>query len=336
MSAITNRRWLLAERPKGPLQESHFKQDSVELDDLVPGDIRVKLKCLSFDPTQRMWIQMDTYLPAVAIGDVVRALGAGEVVESKNESYPVGTLVQGTLGWQEFYQGPPVTETGPLSTIPPGVSPEDALGRYGMTSVTAWFGVQEILKPKPGETAVISGAAGATGSVAGQILKAQGVHVIGIAGGPEKVNWVTETAGFDACIDYKSEAVGQRIKALAPKGVNLVFENVGGAILDASLAHLAMHARIALCGGISDYDTGKNTGIKNYLNITVNRARLEGFIVMDYYPRIKEAFEGIGALEAQGKLHFAVDMQEGFENIPTTLKRLFEGKNFGKQLLKIS
>ena len=336
MSTLTNRRWLLAKRPDGPLEQDHFQLDTQELAELGPDEIRVRVCYLSFDPTQRVWIQQESYLPIVEIGDVVRAFGVGQVVASNHADYKVGQLVQGLLGWQDYYQGSPTTVAGPIGVLPKGVSPEMALGMMGMTSITAWFGVHDVLKPKAGEVAVVSGAAGATGSAAGQILKAAGLEVIGIAGGPEKTRWVVETAGFDHCIDYKSEDVKQRIRELAPKGVKRVFENVGGDILDASLANLATGAVIAFCGAISEYDSDKEiSGPKNYMNLVVCRARIQGFLVLDYYARANEAIAGLTDLVAKGQLTCELDIQEGFENIPSTLMRLFSGKNFGKQLLRI-
>lgn len=331
-----NRRWVLARRPEGRLKDSDFARADVQLPDLGPDEVRVRVTHLSFDPTQRIWISADSYLPAVPIGAVVRASGVGQVVASNRPDLKPGQLVQGAFGWQDYVQSPGMTELGPITPLPPGLTAEQALGVMGLTSVTAWFGVHDILKPQAGEVAVVSGAAGATGSAAGQILKAAGARVIGIAGGPDKTRWVKEVAKFDDCIDYKNEDVSARIGALAPQGVNMVFENVGGGILDASLEHLALRARIALCGGISSYDTGEIQGLKNYMSLVIQRAKMEGFLVLDYFPRLMEAVQGIGALVAQGKLKVEVDVQQGFENIPSTLRRLFDGGNRGKQLLKLA
>ena len=192
-------------------------------------------------------------------------------------------------------------------------------------------------KPKAGDTVVVSGAGGATGSVVVQIAKALGCKVIGIAGGADKCAWVTGVAGADACIDYKSEMVPARLKELAPKGIDVVFENVGGEILEASMTNLALKARIVLCGGISGYnDQGPPAGIRTYMMLTMMRARMEGFIVLDYAPRYGEGVQALSKLMAEGKLKTVDDVQHGFENIPATLRRLFEGKNVGKQLLKIT
>ena len=334
----TTRRWLLKSRPNGPLQDSDFDLVTVPLPDVGEGQLLVRLTHFSFDPTQRGWLGGDTYLPAVPIGGVVRAGGIGEVVASRNPKFAVGDMVQGTFGWQEHALSDGMTETGPVTKLRAGVTPEQALGVFGTTGLTAWFGLTEIGQPKAGDTILVSGAAGATGSVVVQVGKALGCKVIGIAGGAEKCGWVVETAGADACIDYRGGNVARQIRELAPKGVNVVFENVGGEILDAALANLALNARVVLCGGIASYnDTAENRtpGLRNYMNLTVMRGRMEGFIVLDFAKRYGEGVAELAKLMAAGKLKTAEDVAHGFENCPATLRRLFEGKNFGKQLLKV-
>jgi NADPH-dependent curcumin reductase CurA len=337
MTASVNRRWLLAARPSGNLKDSDFELSPEPMPVPGEGEFVIKVTHLSFDPTQRGWIGGDTYLPAVKIGEVVRAGGAGEVVASRHPKFPVGTKVQGAVGWQEYC----LTDgKGWWPTVPlhPGLTPEQALGIFGTTGLTAYFGLTDLGRPKPGDVVLVSGAAGATGSVVGQIAKAMGCTAIGIAGGKTKCDWVVETAGFDACIDYKSEPVAKRIKQLAPKGVNVVFENVGGDILDAALANLAQRARVVLCGGISSYNAASAAemqGLKNYMQLTITRSRMEGFIVLDYAARFGEGVQALAKMMGEGKLKAIDDIQEGFENIPSTLRRLFEGKNFGKQLLKL-
>jgi hypothetical protein len=331
-----NRRWVLAERPRGKLTDAHFRRDDQPVPTPGPNEFVVRVTHLSFDPTQRVWITADTYLPAVKVGEVVRAGGAGQVIASNHPDYPVGALVQGGFGWQDYCLTNGVTDVGKVSKLFPGITPEQALGVFGLTGVTAYFGLKDIGKPKAGDVIVVSGAAGATGSVAGQLAKAEGCTLIGIAGGPEKCAWVKNEAGFDHCIDYKNENVAARLRELAPKGVDVVFENVGGAILDASLMNLANGARIALCGAISTYDDGLGEGIRYYSALTVKRATMQGFIVLDYAARYGEAVQALAGLMKAGKLKALDDVQEGFDNIPATLRRLFEGKNFGKQLLKIA
>jgi hypothetical protein len=331
-----NRRWLLAARPVGMVKDSDFRRVEEPVPEPGPGEFLVRQTHLSFDPTQRGWLAADTYLPAVKIGEVVRAGGVGQVVKSNHPGFKVGQLVQGGFGWQDYMATAGQTEFMPVTPLFPGVTPEQALGVFGVTGLTAWFGLTDIGKPQAGETVVVSGAAGATGSVAVQIAKALGCKVIGIAGGPEKCAWVKGVAGADACIDYKSEAVPARLKELAPNGVNVVFENVGGEILEASMLNLALKARIVLCGGISGYNEGLPAGIRTYMMLTVQRARMEGFIVLDYAPRFAEGVQALAKFMAEGKLKTVEDVQHGFDNIPATLRRLFEGKNLGKQLLKIA
>ena len=334
----TTRRWLLKSRPNGPLKDSDFDLVTVPMPDVGEGHFLVRLTHFSFDPTQRGWLGGDTYLPAVPIGGVVRAGGIGEVVASKHPGFEVGDVVQGTFGWQEHALTDGMTETGPVTKLRGGITPEQALGVFGVTGLTAWFGLTEIGQPKAGDTVLVSGAAGATGSVVVQVAKALGCKVIGIAGGAEKCGWVVEQAGADACIDYRAGNVARQIREHAPKGVNVVFENVGGEILDAALANLALRARVVLCGGISSYnDTTehRSPGLMNYMNLTVMRGRMEGFIILDYARRYGEGVAELAKLMAAGKLKTAEDMAHGFENCPATLRRLFEGKNFGKQLLSV-
>jgi NADPH-dependent curcumin reductase len=320
------------------LKDSDFDLVTVPMPEPGAGEFVVRLTHFSFDPTQRGWLGGDTYLPAVPIGGVVRAGGIGEVVASRHDGFAVGDVVQGTFGWQEHALSNGVTETGPVTKLRGGITPEQALGVFGVTGLTAWFGLTDVGKPHPGDTVLVSGAAGATGSVVVQIAKALGCTVIGIAGGAEKCRWVVEQAGADACIDYRAGNVARAIREHARKGVNVVFENVGGEILDAALANLAQGARVVLCGGISSYnDTAedRSPGLRNYMNLTVMRAAMEGFIVLDYAKRYGEGVAALSKLMTEGKLKTAEDVAHGFENCPATLRRLFEGKNFGKQLLKL-
>lgn len=334
-----NRRWLLASRPHGPIKDSDFTLDSGPVPVPSEGEFLVRVTHLSFDPTQRGWLGGDTYLPAVRICDPVRAGAIGQVIASNHPGFAVGQLVQGTFGWQEHVVSNGTTETGPVTRVHPGITPEQALGVFGITGLTAWFGLTDLGQPKAGDTVLVSGAAGATGSVVVQVAKALGCKVIGIAGGPEKCAWVRDVAGADACLDYRAGGLAAAIRAEAPRGVNVVFENVGGEVFDAALANLAMRARVVLCGGISSYnDTAedRSPGLRNYMNITVMRARVEGFIVLDYAPRFAEGVQALAGMIAEGKLTTAEDVAHGFENCPATLRRLFEGRNFGKQLLKLT
>lgn len=334
----TTRRWLLKTRPNGPLRDTDFELATVPMPAVDDGQFLVGMTHFSFDPTQRGWLGGDTYLPAVPIGGVVRAGGIGTVVESRHPGFAVGEIVQGTFGWQEHALSDGTTETGPVTKLRAGITPEQALGVFGVTGLTAWFGLTEIGKPTAGDTVLVTGAAGATGSVVVQIAKALGCTVIAVAGGPEKCAWVKDVAGADAAIDYRAGNVARAIREAAPRGVNVIFENVGGAILDAGLANLALGARIVLCGGISSYnDTADNRspGLSNYMNLTIMRARMEGFIVLDFAKRYGEGVAALAGLMRDGKLKTAEDIAHGFENCPATLRRLFEGRNFGKQILKL-
>src|SRR5581483_289179 len=285
---MKNRQWLLARRPQGMISADDFKWvEDAEVPAAAEGEVLVRNLWLSCDPTQRGWIGGDTYLPAVKIGEVVRSFAVGQVVESKNPKFKPGQLVQGLFGWQDYASVKPGSISAP-TPVPEGVPIETAMSALGATGITAYFGLLEIGRPKAGETVVVSGAAGATGSIVGQIAKIQGCRAIGIAGGAEKCKRLVSEYGFDGAIDYKGEDVRKRLKELCPNGVDVFFDNVGGDILDAALARLAMRGRVVLCGGIARYnDAGQAPGPKNYLNLVVQRGRMEGFIVLDYMPRAR-------------------------------------------------
>ncbi|HEY1782785.1 MAG TPA: NADP-dependent oxidoreductase [Roseiarcus sp.] len=331
---MKNRQWLLARRPEGAIKDSDF--DLVETEAPAPGEGQVLVRniMLSCDPTQRGWIAFDTYLPAVRIGEVVRSGGAGRIEASNHPEFKVGDIVTGLVGWQDYVAMNP---KGQLSKLPPGVSLELAMSALGLTGMTAYFGLLEVGRPVAGETVVVSGAAGATGSAVGQIARIKGCRAIGIAGGPEKCRWLVDEAGFDAAIDYKADNVPARLKELCPKGIDIFFDNVGGDILDTALARLAMRGRVVLCGGIANYNaTEQPPGPKNYLNLVRQRGRMEGFIILDYLPRAQEAIGALAGWVQAGKIKYKVDVQHGLENAPATLRRLFEGRNEGKQLLRIA
>ncbi len=331
---MKNRQWLLARRPDGAIKDSDFQFVETDVPALGEGEVLLRNLALSCDPTQRGWIAYDTYLPAVKIGEVVRSAGAGRVVASNNPAYAVGDVLSGLVGWQDYIV---LNPKGQLNKLPPGAPLELALSVLGLTGITAYFGLLDIGHPAAGETVVVSGAAGATGSVVGQIAKIKGCRVIGIAGGAEKCRWLTDDLGFDGAIDYKAEKVGARLKELCPKGIDIFFDNVGGEILDAALARLALRGRVVLCGGIAGYNaTEPPPGPKNYLNLVVQRGRMEGFIVLDYMARAGEAVGALAGWVQSGQIKNKVDVQHGLENAPATLRRLFDGRNEGKQLLRIA
>jgi NADPH-dependent curcumin reductase CurA len=331
-----NRQWCLARRPRGMVQPADFSWAEEPVPSVGEGQVLVRNLYLSIDPTQRGWMARDTYLPAIAIGDVIRSFGVGQVVGSRHDGFRQGELVQGRVGWQDYV----LSDGGaslPLTKLPADTDIPLAMSVLGLTGITAYFGLLEIGRPKAGETVVVSGAAGATGSVAGQIAKIHGCRVVGIAGGPEKCAWLTGTAGFDAAIDYKAERVDRRLRELCPDGIDVFFDNVGGEILDAALANLAMRGRVVICGAISGYNAKvPPPGPRNYLSLLVRRGRMEGFLVLDFFDRATEAVAALSEWVREGKLQHEEDIQEGLENAPATLVRLFEGKNRGKQLLKIA
>ena len=339
MTERVNRQWRLAHRPTGMVGATDFTWSEAPVPALGDGQVLVKTLYLSVDPTQRGWMAGDTYLPAIAIGEVIRSLGVGQVVESKHPQFAAGQLVQGGLGWQDFLLSNGGGEL-PLSPLPGSVDAAQiplAMSVLGLTGITAYFGLLEVGRPEAGETVVVSGAAGATGSVVGQIARIKGCRVIGIAGGPQKCAWLTKEAGFDAAIDYKTEEVDRRLAELCPQGIDVFFDNVGGDILDAALANLAMRGRVVICGAIAMYnEKAPPPGPRNYLSLLVKRGRMEGFIVIDYMKRAGEAVAALSEWVREGRIKHEEDIQVGLENAPATLLRLFDGRNRGKQLLKVA
>lgn len=333
-----NRQWVLAKRPHGMVGRDNFEYREEPIPEPGEGEVLLRNLYLSFDPTQRGWMEdRESYLPPVQIGEVMRAGSVAQVVESRHADFERGDLVQTTGGWQDFLVSSPGSGVMGLSKLPEGTPPTLALSVLGVTGLTAYWGLLDLGQPRPGQTVLVSGAAGATGSVAGQIARIKGCRVVGIAGGPEKCRWLTEQARFDAAIDYKADDVDARIAELCPDRVDVFFDNVGGSILEAALNHINMHARVVMCGGISAYNaTEPVPGPTNLMNLVIMRARMEGFIVIDYLNRSAEAVEDLLGWMAQGKLVHQEDVQEGFDNIPDTLNRLFTGRNLGKQLLKIA
>ena len=334
-----NRRWLLERRPVGNDLGACFRLAEEAVPEArAEGEFVVRNLVLSCDPTQRGWMARDTYVPAVKIGEVMRSGGAGRVVASRNPAFAVGDAVVGMLGWQDYAlvagDASPHRST---TKLPPGVPFETAMSVLGLTGVTAYFGLLEVGKPKPGETVVVSGAAGATGSVVGQIARIQGCRAIGIAGGKDKCDWLVNQAHFDAAIDYKAEDVAARLRETCPNGVDVYFDNVGGETLDIALSQLAMHGRVVLCGAIATYgDAELRPGPKHYLNLLLKRGRMEGFLVLDYWPRALEAGAQIWSWVQAGRIAFQVDVVHGLENAPRALMRLFSGENRGKQLVRIA
>ena len=332
--STSNRQIVLKARPKGPVTRENFETKTTPVPTLRDGEFLVRTLYLSIDPTIRGWIDRDTYLPAVEIGAVVRSAGAGVVVESKNPKFNAGDHVFSLLGWQEYAVVGPKESPAP---IPPGIDLTDALSVFGVTGMTAFFGLNEIGRPNAGETVVVSGAAGATGSIVGQLAKAKGCRVVGIAGSAAKCEWLTRDLGFDVAINYKTEDVGARLTAACPKGIDVFFDNVGGSILNEALARIALRGRVVLCGAISQYDNLDNAyGPPNYVNLIARRGRMEGFIILDYAPRFMEGVMALGGLLAEGKLKHKTTVVDGLDSAPDALRRLFTGDHDGKLLVKVA
>jgi NADPH-dependent curcumin reductase CurA len=338
MAALKNRRWLLATRPQGLIKESDFRWNETAVPALRDGQVLVRNLAFSFDPTQRGWMSTDTYIPAIPLGEPMRAGAAGQVVDSKRPGFAKGDLVQGMFGWEDYT----VTDGSGLmglQKLPAGADPLLALSLLGTTGLTAYFGTLAVGQVKSGETFVVSGAAGATGSVAGMIAKIKGCRVVGIAGGPQKCEWLTREAGFDAAIDYKHESVRDALARHCPKGIDVYFDNVGGEILNLALARLAFHARVVLCGAISRHNEPSGVfgqGPSNYFNLIYRGARMEGFLVFQFLERFPEAIAELAKWYGEGLIKNQIDLQHGSENAPKTIIRLFTGANLGKQLLQIA
>lgn len=300
-----------------------------------PGQALVRVRWLSIDPTIRGWMNdAPGYLPPIRVGEVIRSIGLGEVVASHTDRYRIGDLVVGMTGWQDY-----VLADGKRSMqlVPPGIDAPAALGVLGATGITAYFGMLEVGGLRAGDTVVVSGAAGAVGSVAGQIARLNGsARVVGIAGTPDKCAWLVDELGFTAAIDYRREVVPDRLRAECPGGIDLYFDNVGGAILDACLGLLALRGRVVLCGAISGYnDSHRAPGPANYVNLLIQRGRMEGFIILDYVSRFPEAQAALAGWVAAGEVRHAEQIVDGLERAPEALNMLFTGGNTGKLLVRL-
>lgn len=332
-----NRRWVLAKRPVGDIQDGDLRLETVPVRALEDGEILVRNLYLSLDPTNRIWMaDMDQYLPPVQIGEVMRGGTLGVVEESRDPKIKVGAIVSpGLSGWQEYE----IVPGGFARELPkiPGLPLTAYMSVLGLTGWTAYFGLLDIGQPKPGETVVVSAAAGAVGSIVGQIAKIKGCRVVGIAGGPEKCRWLTEELGFDGAIDYKNEEVGAALDRLCPKGIDVNFENVGGAIMEEVLGRMNNFGRMPLCGMISTYNaTRPVAGPRNFTHILMHRIRVQGFIVIDYLHRMEECVRDLSGWLMEGKLKYKVHVDQGLENAPASVKKLFTGENDGKLLIQIA
>ena len=337
MTEGTNRQLRLAQRPTGEPTDEIWQYTTEAVPEPGDGQFVVAISHLSLDPAMRGWLDdRPSYLPPVGIGEVMRALGAGKVVASNHPDFPEGTHVTGTFGAQEFA----VSDGRGITRVDTGLAPLSThLGALGMTGMTAYFGLFDVGAMAEGETVVVSGAAGAVGSVVGQLAKIKGGRAIGIAGGPEKCAWLTEELGFDAAIDYRgTEKVSRALRTACPDGIDVYFDNVGGEILDAALARLRRGARVPICGGISQYNVeGRPSGPANYLNLIAARARMEGFLVFDYAARFPAAAAEMAGWLADGRLVSREHVVEGgLAAFPETFRMLFSGANTGKLVLQIT
>ncbi len=335
--ARINRQWVLTRRPVGDIAPGDLELRETPVRDLAEGEVLVRTVYLSLDPTNRIWMSdQDQYLPPVQIGEVMRGGGIGVVEESRSDHLKVGDIVNtGLGGWQDYLIAP----EGMINPIPraPGVPLTSYLSALGMTGLTAYFGMVDIGAPKPGETVVVSAAAGAVGSIAGQVAKLQGARVIGIAGGAKKCAWLTDELGFDGAIDYRGEDVGAALDRLCPNGIDVNFENVGGSIMNAVIARMNNYSRMPLCGLISGYNLeGLTPGPEDFGRVLMERILIKGFIVIDYLPRAAEGFAALGAWVAQGKIKWKDHVVDGLENAPDAVKRLFTGDHDGKLMVRVS
>ncbi|MDA8017564.1 MAG: NADP-dependent oxidoreductase [Thermoanaerobaculia bacterium] len=338
---LQNQQIRLIKRPEGLPNVSIFESTSEPIPSPGDGEVLVRVVYLSLDPAMRGWMNdRKSYVPPVRLGDVMRGLTVGEVVESRAEGFSPGDRVSGILGWQQYG----VAEAKDLHKLPEGLPLPLFLGPLGMTGLTAYFGLLDIGLPKEGETVLVSGAAGAVGSVVGQIAKIHGCRVVGTAGTDEKCQWLTEELGFDIAINYKTVGRPERtflesligaLRKACPQGVDVYFDNVGGDTLDAALSVLNRGARIPLCGGISQYNASETHGPRNYLSLLVNRARMEGFLVFDFADRYGEALQQLGQWVSEGKIKYRFEVVDGLAEAPSALLRLFDGSKKGKLMVQV-
>ena len=327
-----NRRWTLTARPQGLPKRSDFTFATVPVEAPQDGQILVRTHYISLDPAMRGWMKdARSYIPPVRLGEVMRAGAVGEVVSTRNPRFREGDHVAGLFGMQDYA----VADGDGVQTVDAGLAPLPLfLSALGMPGMTAYFGLLDVGAPQPGQTVVVSAASGAVGALVGQIARIKGCRAVGLAGGPEKCAYVRDTLGFDAVIDYKNEDVGRALSAHCPDGIDVYFDNVGGAILDAALARLARHARVVICGAISQYNSSAVEGPKNYLSLLVQHARMEGFVVFDYASRYAEGMQAMAGWLKDGSVKSREDIVDGLETFPETLLKLFSGGNFGKLCIK--
>ena len=340
LASLTNHQIRLKARPNGLPTREGWDFTTEPVASPPEGGVLVKTVAISLDPAMRGWMnEGKSYIPPVAIGEVMRAGGIGEVIASRSPAFAVGDMVACTPGVQEYIALPPeeFKRNGLFKLDTRLGTPTQWLNVLGMPGMTAYFGLMDVGLPQAGETLVVSGAAGAVGQTVGQLAKIKGCRVVGIAGGPTKCDWVVKELGFDACIDYKNGDLKSALRDACPKGVDIYFDNVGGDILDTVLTRLARKARIVICGAISQYNnTTPVQGPANYLSLLVNRARMEGMVVFDYTDRFPVAVAELAGYLKDGRMKSKEDVVTGLDTFPETLLKLFNGENFGKLVLKFS
>jgi NADPH-dependent curcumin reductase CurA len=337
MSQQVNRRFRLRRHPNGAVAEAEFQLVEEPVPSVGPGQALIRTLWLSIDPANRIWLSpVDYGLPPVAIDGVMRGLGIGQVLESRRQDMRPGDLVSGLTGWQDFAVADDSANEVPFTVVTPpqSASLRALLGPLGNPGITAYLGLHDIGKPQPGETLVVSAAAGAVGSIAGQIGKARGARVVGIAGSQAKCRHVVEDLGFDACINYKAADWRERFDAATPDGVDVDFENVGGPVMDHVLSRLNVGARVALCGLMSEYDAAQ--AHVDVSRILIRRALMQSFLVLDHFDRYQEAIDHLSGLMADGKLKHRETVIDGLEHAPDALNQMFEGANIGKLLVKVA
>ena len=331
-----NRQWRLAARPSGLPKESDFSWHEEPVAEPGDGELLVRNLYLSLDPANRGWMTgRKTYIDPVGIGDVMFGSTIAVVESSRHQDFQPGEIVSGFLGWQDYALASPRA----LVKLPPElpVPLEDYFAVFGHVGMTAYFGLLDVGRPAEGETLVVSAAAGAVGSLVGQLGKLHGCRVVGIAGSDKKCSWLTAELGFDAAVNYRREPVAEALAASCPEGIDVYFDNVGGEILEAALSGINDRARIVVCGMISQYNAIEPPpGPRNLGNLLIHRARMEGFIVLDYFLRASEAIEALGAWVSEGRLRYRVHVVEGLEEAPAALNYLFDGRNEGKLVIKLA
>lgn len=333
-----NRQILLRARPEGRVGPEDFDHIEQPVPEPGDGDALIRTTWLSLDPTNRLWMrEKPTYFPPVALGDVMRGIGIGQVVKSTNPDLPEGAMVAGMVGWQDYSLASKAM--APFTVIPEDlpVDVRHILGVLGHTGQTAYYGLTDIGKPQPGETVVVSAAAGAVGTVAGQMARAMGARAVGLAGTAEKCKMVVEDLGFDACVCYRDEDWREQLAAACPDGIDVDFESAGGEILDHMMGNMNLNGRVVICGLISQYNAEEDHGVKNFDEVIMKRLTIGGFVVLDHMAeRGEEAVGAIAGWMAEGKIKPMETITEGLETAPMALNRLYDGDNVGKLLIKVA